>query len=147
MTNLKFVLIAIVMAFALQLQAQEVTMSREELILLTPQWKGERFPDGRPKVPDNILERMKHVSVEEAWATMKNNGYAFQIAEGWKQINPDSVLVGRAFTTIFMAERPDVWKAIDSVGKKKGWTSKNFSPIQMLCKDDIYVVNLFEAKL
>lgn len=135
------------MAFALQLQAQEVTMSKEELILLTPEWKGERFPDGRPKVSDDILKRMKHVSVEEAWATLKNNGYAFQIAEGWKQINPDSILVGRAFTTIFMPGRPDIWKAIDSVGKKKGWKGQNSWPIDMLSKNDVYVVNQFGAKL
>jgi regulator of RNase E activity RraA len=147
MSKLKFVLIAFVMAFALQLQAQEVTMSKEELILLTPEWKGERFPDGRPKVSDDILKRMKHVSVEEAWATLKNNGYAFQIAEGWKQINPDSILVGRAFTTIFMPGRPDIWKAIDSVGKKKGWKGQNSWPIDMLSKNDVYVVNQFGAKL
>ncbi|MCZ8214862.1 MAG: RraA family protein, partial [Cyclobacteriaceae bacterium] len=55
-------------------KAQQI--SKEELLFLTPQWKGERFADGRPKVPDNILRRMKAVSVEEAWATMKNAGYA-----------------------------------------------------------------------
>jgi regulator of RNase E activity RraA len=147
MSKLKLVLFAFVMAFALQLQAQEVTISKEELILLTPEWKGERFPDGRPKVSDDILKRMKSVSVEEAWATLRNNGYNFQIAEGWKQINPDSVLVGRAFTTIFMPGRPDIWKAIDSVGKKKGWKGQNSWPIDMLSKDDIYVVNQFGAKL
>jgi len=45
-------------------------MSKEELIFLTPEWKGERFPDGRPKVPDDIIQRMKEVSIEEAWATL-----------------------------------------------------------------------------
>lgn len=147
MLKFKFLLPAIAIVFAVQLQAQEVTISKEELIALTPAWTGERFPDGRPKVPDNILKRMKHVSVEEAWATLKNNGYAFQIAEGWKQINPDSVLVGRAFTTIFMPGRPDIWKAIDSVGKKKGWKGQNSWPIDMLSNGDVYVVNQFGAKL
>jgi len=147
MSKLKFLLPAIAMVFAFQLQAQEVQISKEELIALTPSWQGERFPDGRPKVSDAILKRMKHVSVEEAWATMKNAGFAFQIAEGWKQINPDSVLVGRAFTTIFMPGRPDVWKAIDSVGKKKGWKGQNSWPIDMLSKGDVYVVNQFGAKL
>ena len=147
MSKLKFLLPVIAIMLGIQLQAQEVQMSKEELISLTPLWKGERFADGRPKVPDAILKRMKLVSVEEAWATMKNAGYAFQIAEGWKQINPDSVLVGRAFTTIFMPGRPDVWKAIDSVGKKKGWRAQNSWPIDMLSKGDVYVVNQFGAKL
>src|SRR4030095_7634656 len=96
-----------------QLKAQSVQISKEELIALTPEWKGERFPDGRPKVPDDIIKRMKSVSVEEAWATMSNAGYRYQIAEDWQVINPDSVLVGRAVTVTFMPGRPDVWKAID----------------------------------
>src|SRR4051812_9628431 len=93
--------------------AQSVQISKEDLIALTPEWKGERFADGRPKVPDDIIRRMKAVSVEEAWAVLTNAGYSYQIAEGWETINPDSVLVGRAVTTTFMPGRPDVWKAID----------------------------------
>ena len=88
------------------------------MIFLTPEWKGERFADGRPKVPDDILQRMKAVSVEEAWAVMKNAGYGYQVAEDWQMINPDSVLVGRAVTATFMPARPDVWKAIDD--REKG---------------------------
>ena len=68
---------------------------------------------------------------------------AIELAE----INPDSILVGRAFTTIFMPGRPDIWKAIDSVGKKKGWKGQNSWPIDMLAKNDVYVVNQFGAKL
>jgi len=148
MAKLKFILLTVaVIILALQISAQEVKISKEELIALTPEWKGERFPDGRPKVPDNILKRMKSVSVEEAWSTMKNAGFEHQIAEDWKIINPDSVLVGRAFTTIFMPGRIDVWKAIDAVGKAKGWQGQNSWPIDMLSKGDVYVVNQFGAKL
>ena len=32
---------------------------REEIIALTPEWKGERFPDGRPRVPDHYLEALR----------------------------------------------------------------------------------------
>jgi len=127
------------------LHAQQI--SKEELIFLTPLWKGERFSDGRPKVPDNILRRMKSVSVEEAWATMKNAGFAYQIAEGWKMINPDSVLVGRAVTATFMPGRPDMWKVIDSVGKKQGKRGQNTWPVDLLVKGDVYVANQFGAKL
>jgi regulator of RNase E activity RraA len=125
--------------------AQQI--SKEELIFLTPSWKGERFQDGRPKVPDNILRRMKSVSVEEAWATMKNAGFSYQIAEGWQMINPDSVLVGRAVTATFMPGRPDMHKAIDSLGKKQGKRGQNTWPVDLLIKGDVYVANQFGAKL
>jgi regulator of RNase E activity RraA len=121
-------------------------MSKEELIYLTGEWKGERFPDGRPKVPDNIIRRMKSVSVEEAWATMSNAGYKYQVAEGWEVINPDSVLVGRAVTATFMPGRPDVWKAIDSLGRKQGRRAQNVWAVEMLVKGDVYVADQFGAK-
>ena len=131
---------------SLQSKSQQVQISKEELIALTPEWKGERFPDGRPKVPDNIIRRMKSVSVEEAWATMSNAGYRYQIAEGWEVINPDSVLVGRAVTATFMPGRPDVWKAIDSFGKKEGRRAQNVWAVEMLVKGDVYVADQFGAK-
>ena len=125
---------------------QQVQSSKEELIALTPEWKGERFPDGRPKVPDDIIRRMRSVSVEEAWATMSNAGYRYQIAEGWELINPDSVLVGRAVTVTFMPGRPDVWKVIDSAGKKEGRRAQNVWAVEILQKGDVYVADQFGAK-
>ena len=104
MSKLKYLFIMFVMiAFCQQSKSQQVQITKEQLIALTPEWKGERFADGRPKVPDNIIKRMKLVSVEEAWAVMKNAGYGYQVAEGWQVINPDSVLVGRAVTAIVYA--------------------------------------------
>jgi regulator of RNase E activity RraA len=126
-------------------KGQQVQISKEQLIALTPAWTGERFADGRPKVPDNILKRMKSVSVEEAWAVMKNAGYGYQVAEGWQQINPDSVLVGRAVTATFMPARPDVWKAIDSAGKKEGKRGQNTWAVDLLIKGDVYVADQFGA--
>lgn len=142
---LKRGLIAMLFLFGLvgQVIAQQIT--KEELIFLTPEWKGERFPDGRPKVPDDILERMKSVSIEEAWAVMKNAGYKYQIAEDWKIINPDSVLVGRALTATFMPGRPAVWKAIDDRGKAQGKRGQNTWPVDLLVKGDVYVANQFGA--
>jgi regulator of RNase E activity RraA len=133
-------------AFVMQLKAQHVQISKEQLIALTPEWNGERFADGRPKVPDNIIRRMKSVSVEEAWAVMSNAGFKYQIAEGWEVINSDSVLVGRAVTTTFMPGRPDVWKAIDSLGKKEGRRAQNVWAVEMLVKGDVYVADQFGAK-
>jgi regulator of RNase E activity RraA len=129
-----------------QLSAQSVQISKDDLIALTAEWKGERFADGRPKVPDDIIKRMKAVSVEEAWATMSNSGYRYQIAEDWQVINPDSVLVGRAVTATFMPGRPDVWKAIDSIGKIEGRRAQNVWAVEMLTKGDVYVADQFGAK-
>jgi regulator of RNase E activity RraA len=146
MYKLKHLLIFIAMTVLMnRVIAQHVQISKEQLIALTPEWKGERFPDGRPRVPDNIMQRMKAVSVEEAWAVMKNAGYGYQVAEGWQVINPDSVLVGRAVTATFMPARPDVWKAIDSVGKKEGKRGQNTWAVDLLVKGDVYVADQFGA--
>jgi len=144
MSTLKYlVLLLIIFPLCQQIKSQQI--SKEELIFLTPEWKGERFADGRPKVPDNIMKRMKAVSVEEAWAVMKNAGYGYQVAEGWKQINPDSVLVGRAVTATFMPARPDVWGAIDARGKKAGKRGQNTWAVDILVKGDVYVADQFGA--
>lgn len=141
-----FFLLLMASSFFTHLGAQSVQISKQQLIALTNEWKGERFPDGRPKVSDDIIRRMKSVSVEEAWATMSNAGYRYQIAEGWETINPDSVLVGRAVTATFMPGRPDVWKAIDSLGKKEGRRAQNVWAVEMLQKGDVYVADQFGAK-
>jgi regulator of RNase E activity RraA len=120
-------------------------ISRDELIFLTPDWKGERFADGRPKVPDALLKRMKLVTHEEAWAVMKGENYKYQYAEGWQTINPDSVLVGRAVTACFMPGRPDVHRVIDQRGHDKDGRVKgqNSWPIDLLVKGDVYVVDQY----
>ena len=145
---IRYLLFFIIMISAsLQSLSQQVQISKEELIALTPEWKGERFADGRPRVPDDIIRRMKPVTVEEAWAILVGAGYRYQIADGWEQIiNPDSVLVGRAYTTTFMPGRPDVWKAIDSMGKKEGRLSQNVWAVEQLTKGDVYVADQFGAK-
>lgn len=147
MRKMKLILMIACTCFLLQANAQFVQASKEELIALTPDWKGERFPDGRPKVPDDIIRRMKAVTIEEAWAIISGAGYRYQIAEGWGEIiNRDSVLVGRAFTTTFMPGRPDVWKAIDSMGKKEGRLAQNVWAVEQLTKGDVYVADQFGAK-
>ena len=144
MSRLKTILLFLFfVAFYQQANSQQI--SKEDLIFLTPEWKGERFGDGRPKVPDNLIKRMKLVSVEEAWSVMKNAGYLYQIAEGWQQINPDSVLVGRAVTATFMPGRPDVWGAIDARGKKAGKRGQNTWAVDILVQGDVYVADQFGA--
>ena len=122
-------------------------ISKEELIFLTPQWKGERFADGRPKVPDALLNRMKLVTLEEAWAVLKGENFKHQYEDGWLSINPDSVMVGRAVTAIFMPGRPDIHRVIDDRGHKKDGRikSQNAWPVALLVKRDVYVVDQFGA--
>ena len=76
------------------LRAQGGFFTKEEVIRYTPDWTGERFPDGRPKVPDNILDRMKKVTPEEAWATLRQAGFNHEYEDGCLVIHPDQVLVG-----------------------------------------------------
>src|SRR3990170_3958292 len=93
-------------------------LSKEQIEALTNTWQGERFPDGRPRVPDDILERMKLVTHEEAWAVLRNNRFNFQYEGDWQTLDPDAVLVGRAVTATFVPGRPDIHTQYDIRGKE-----------------------------
>lgn len=123
--------------------AHSQQISKEELIFLTQEWKGERYDDGRPKVPDELLDRMRLVTHDEAWAVMKNAGYFYQYADGWEIINPDSILIGRAVTATFIPGRPDIHNAIDERGKKEGKKGQNSWPVDILIQRDVYVADQF----
>jgi regulator of RNase E activity RraA len=127
--------------------AQPGILTPELLIQYTPEWKGERFADGRPKVPDGILERMKKVTLEEAWAAVTAAGFGHQYADGWLSIHPEKVLVGRALTSQWLPGRPDVQKVIEARGKadhRIGAT--NAWPVDMLQPGDVYVSDHFGLK-
>ncbi len=148
MSKLKCVLLfSIMIVLYQQSQSQQIQISKEQLIALTPLWKGERFADGRPKAPDSLLDRLRNVTLEEAWAVLRNENYKFQYADGWQMINPDSVLVGRAVTAAFMPGRPDIHRVIDSFGHEKGGRikSQNSWPLDLLVKRDVYVADQFGA--
>ena len=120
----------------------------EQVIKYTSYWHGERFPDGRPKVSDDILDRMKTVTLEEAWATLRTAGFEHQYEDGWYLIHPDQVLVGRALTSVWMPGRPDIEKEIEDQGKedqRKGGT--NAWPVDMLQPRDVYVSDHFGLKV
>jgi regulator of RNase E activity RraA len=122
-------------------------ISKEELIFLTPEWTGERFEDGRPRVPDAILKRMKLVTHEEAWAVLRGERFHYQYEGGWMTINPDSVLVGRAVTATFVPGRPDIHRVITERGHNRDNRSggQNTWAIDLLQPGDVYVVNQFGA--
>ncbi|WP_299531259.1 RraA family protein [Ulvibacterium sp.] len=133
----------------ISLMAAAQQISKEELIFLTPEWNGERLADGRPYVSDAILERMKKVTLEEAWAVLKGQNFKYQYEENWQTINPDSVLVGRAVTAVFVPGRPDIHRVIDEKGHSKDGRikSQNAWTIDLLIKGDVYVVDQFGAHL
>ncbi|WP_159466874.1 RraA family protein [Dyadobacter sp. 3J3] len=128
--------------FCNSLNAQ--TISKEELIFLTSEWKGERFPDGRPKVSDDLIRRAKEIAIEEAWVVLQNEGYNAQFDANWKMIHQDVPIVGRALTAQFMPSRPDVEKNIKERGAKNGRIGNTNSwPIDQLSKGDVYVADGF----
>ncbi len=124
--------------------AQPGIFTKEHLIEYTPDWKGERFPDGRPKVPEDLLQRMKAVSIEEAWSVLKRHGYNQQFEGNWILAGPkEPVLVGRAVTAYFQPARPDVNGAIKAKGEKDGRIGgQNSWIIDTLVKGDVIVVDL-----
>lgn len=121
------------------------TMPKDELVFLTSEWKGERFPDGRPKIPDALIERARRIGIDDAWTVLKNEGYLNQFEGNWKLIHDDVMVVGRAVTAMFMPTRPDVEKNIKDRGinrqGRKGNT--NTWPIEVLTKGDVYVADAF----
>lgn len=135
-----------ILAFALiPLSAPaDLTLSKEEMLALTSDWKGERYPDGRPKVPEDILRRMKKVSIEEAWEVLRGDGFVNQFEGNWTMIRPDQPLVGRALTAVYQPSRPDLARRVLEVGKAQGRIGgSNSWPIDMLEKGDVYVADGF----
>jgi regulator of RNase E activity RraA len=128
--------------------AQQGFFTREDVIKYTPDWQGERFPDGRPKVPDSILDRMKNVTLEEAWAVLQMNGFMHEYEDGWLSIHPDKVLVGRALTATWVPGRPDLQKLLEAQGKEQNRQgAMNAWPVDMLQQRDVYVADHFGLKL
>ena len=121
--------------------------TKEDLIKYTPEWKGDRFADGRPKVPDAILDRMKNVTLEEAWAVLRDTGFTHEYEDGWLSIHPGKILVGRALTAQWLPGRPDIHKVIEAQGRKDGRIGgQNAWPVDMLQPRDVYVSDHFGLK-
>lgn len=115
-----------------------------ELTYYTAEWTGERFPDGRPKVPDHVLERMEKVSIEEAWGILRSKGYHNQFDGNWKMIHEDVPVVGRALTAWYMPRRPEVMDRLTEKGHEEGRIgAMNSWPIDALQQGDVYVADAF----
>ena len=127
-------------------EAQLLNLSREAMIELTAEWPGERFPDGRPRVPDNILERMEEVSIEEAWGVCRGAQYNYLFEGNWTNLHPDQVVVGRAVTGTFLPHRPDLDNYTRKLGEEQGRSrsgGQNSWVIDTLVERDVIVIDLF----
>ena len=108
----------------------------------------DRLPDGRPKVPDDLIERARGLSSEEVWAILPQKGFRNQYADGFEVLHPDKHLVGRAFTVQFMPLRPDVNDVATSKAKAQGISRlTNQTAIDMLQPGDVLVVDLVGKKV
>jgi 4-hydroxy-4-methyl-2-oxoglutarate aldolase len=124
--------------------AQLGIFSSEQRVQFTSGWHGDRFPDGRPKVPENVLKRLQDVTADEAWDVLQEAGYRNQFESGWKVINPGQRLVGRVVTAVFMPHRPDVDSVIQVNRRKEARLGgENSWVIDILQPGDVLVVDLF----
>ncbi len=117
---------------------------REDIIAITRKNPFDRYPDGRPRVPDDLIERMKLVTVEEAWGVLKQHGYLFQHDCNWMNLHPERVMVGRAVTAMFVPMRPDLHEIVEEWGKARGSVGHHNSfVIDTLVEGDAVVIDMF----
>ena len=146
-----FFLFCIVLLAVFTVNAQSVKWNPEDVKLLTKNWEGERTPDGRPKVPDALLERLSKVTIEEAWEFLKAKGYENQFENfsgtyenGWVIIHPEQPMIGRVVTAQFMPMRFDYDDYLQEVGKKQQISRVNNTlPVNSLSTGDVYVADAY----
>ena len=143
-----FCFVALVLFAPGHVQAQLLTFPRQDLVDYTSQEPFDRFPDGRPKVPDELLERARDLNSEEIWATLQQKGFNNQYADGFQILHPGKPMVGRAFTVQFMPLRQDVEQVAERKAKDRGIPRlMNQTAIDMLQPGDVLVVDIFGKKV
>ena len=145
------ILLTLVTLAVFPMKSQLVKWNPEDIKLLTKSWEGERSPDGRPKVPDAHLERLKKITLEEAWEFLKTKGYENQFENfssiyenGWIIIHPEQQMIGRAVTAQYMPMRFDYDDYLQEVGKKQNISRVNNNlPVTSLNEGDVYVADAY----
>lgn len=128
----------------LYVESQSVGASPEYIKALTSQWQGDRFEDGRPKVSDALLQRLKKIQIEEAWGYLRRNDYHNQYEGNWEIIHSDKVMTGRVVTARYMPLRPDYKQLVKVTGGTEGRDTiggSNSWPIEILQAGDVYVAD------
>jgi 4-hydroxy-4-methyl-2-oxoglutarate aldolase len=142
----RLVLLAILLTASLNIHCQNVGSSPEYIKALTPEWRGDRLADGRPKVSDALLERLKKISIEEAWGVLRSKGYQNQYEGDWIIIQPEQSMTGRVVTAQYMPLRPDYEKYLKAQGKAESRSQQggtNSWPIDILAPGDVYVADSY----
>jgi len=147
-TLLVLMLLPVGLLAPISLRAQLITFSKQDLSDYTAQNPFDRFPDGRPKVPDALLQQARELSSEEIWAILdQEHHFRNQYADGFRILHPDKPMVGRAFTVQFMPMRSDVDHIAEAKAKQRGLPPlMNQTAIDMLQPGDVLVVDLFGKK-
>ncbi len=129
----------------LSASGQVFTFTKDQMVKYTAKNPFDRFEDGRPKVPDALLEKFQGLSAEEIWSVLPGKGFRLQYEDGWQILHPGKKLVGRAVTAQFMPIRPDVAEVAEAEAKARGMTGR--SPhqrvIDTLQPGDVLVLDLF----
>lgn len=147
-TRMALSLCAITLFLPADCPAQLLTFPKQELIDYTAQNPFDRLPDGRPKVPDELVKRARGLSSEEVWAVLQQKGFNNQYADGFQVLHPGTTMVGRVFTVQFMPLRSDVEDIAEAKAKGRGVPRlTNQTAIDMLQPGDVLVVDLFGKKV
>lgn len=121
-----------------------IVTPKEILTELTRLNPFDRFPDGRPHVPDDLLARLKNATTEQAWGVLRKHGYHLQFEGGWLQTHPQKTLVGRCVTAMMVPHRPDFHDLIQESGVAQGRIGgQNSWVIDTLVEGDVLIVDLF----
>lgn len=125
-------------------RAQRLKLTKDEMTALTAQSPFDRFADGRPKVPDSLIERAKGMSAEEIFAVLPGKGFRNQYEDGFQVLHPGKKMVGRAFTVQFMPARPDLDAVMNTKAQAAGIPRLyNQAVLDMMQPGDVLVVDLF----
>jgi len=135
---------AALLVTATLVDAQLFKLTREQVVEITADNPFDRFPDGRPKIPDALIERAKAMSAEEVWAVLPGKNYRNQWADGFQVLHPGTKLAGRAFTAQFMPTRPDIMGALTANATKAGIVSYTHQyALDQLQPGDVFVADVF----
>lgn len=124
----------------------------EDVVALTSQWKGERFPDGRPKVPDFYLDEIRKMTLEELWKPIFVQGYENQFL-AMPSLHPEfkedgslnCKMIGRAVTAAYAPTRPDLAAYTRSLADGKGMSgTPNQWVIDSLGDRDVAVIDMYD---
>jgi 4-hydroxy-4-methyl-2-oxoglutarate aldolase len=133
-------------------RAQINSLTREQLIKYTAQNPFERFPDGRPKVPDELLKEFNSMSSEEVMGAGRGGGAgggrgggagSATFVPGFQVLNPSKKLIGRAVTLQMMPSRAEVAGPDSEEWRKKGNTValNHQAALDLLQAGDVIVID------